>query len=99
MRAIDRTEKWLATASGAQIAGVIAGYFTDVPPASIAAACTRDKALGIWGTTPILPRAGYDRLRDGLVSGGFVSPGTDFEVAIDNSLAEEVTALDLAALA
>ena len=98
MRAIDRTEKWVTKASGPEIANAIAGYFADVPPAILAAACTRYKALGIWGTTPILPRAGYDRLRDGLVSGGFVSPGATFETAVDNTLAVDVIALDLPTL-
>ena len=54
------------------------------PPAR----ATRRSASGT--TTPILPRVSYDRLRDSLVSGGFVSPGTPFETAVDNSLAEEV---------
>lgn len=99
VRAIDRTGKWVAKAAGPEIADAIAGYFADVPPAILAAACTRYKALGIWGRTPVLSRAGYDRLRDGLVSGGFVSPGTAFEVAVDNTLAEEAIALDLPALA
>ena len=99
VRAIDRTEKWVAKAGGPEIADTIAAYFTDVPSTILAAACTRYKALGIWGTTPILPRAGYDRLRDGLVSGGFVSPGATFETAVDNTLAEEVIALDLPMLA
>ena len=31
-------------------------------------------------------------LRASLVSGGFVSPGTPFEVAVDNSLADAVVA-------
>jgi hypothetical protein len=44
------------------------------------------------GSDPRLPRAGYERLRDSLVSGGFVSPGTEFAVAVDNSLAESVIA-------
>ena len=90
VRAIARTETWVAGATGAEIAQAIAGYFKDVPPAILEAACSRYKALAIWNTTPVLPRAGYDRLRDGLVSGGFVSPGTPFEVAVDNSLAEAV---------
>ena len=34
----------------------------DVPPALLAAACARYKALGIWGDRSGLPRAGYDRL-------------------------------------
>ena len=37
------------------------------------------------------PRPGdADRLRASLVSGGFVSPGTDYEIAVDNSLADAV---------
>ena len=90
VRAIDKTEKWVAKASGKEIAQTIERYFSDLPPEILEAACTRYKALGVWGKDPILPRAGYDRLRDGLISGGFVSPGATFEQAVDNSLAEEV---------
>lgn len=88
VRAIARTEAWVAGASGEAIAAAIAGYFPDVPQPRLAAACARYKALSIWGTSPILPRAGYDRLLASLVSGGFVNPGTPFETAVDNSLAE-----------
>jgi hypothetical protein len=90
VRAIAKTEQWVAKASGTDIAGAIADYFTDLPRPILDAACTRYKALGIWNADPILPRVSYDRLRDSLVSGGFVSPGTPFETAVDNSLAEEV---------
>lgn len=92
VRAIQRTETWVTRASGAEIAAAIAGYFLDLPPAILEAACTRYKALGIWNDTPVLARAGYDRLRDGLVSGGFVSPGASFETAVDNALAASVVA-------
>ena len=81
------------------MADVIRPFFPNVPQPLLQAAVARYKALGIWGTTPILPRAGYDRLRDGLVSGGFVSPGATFETAVDNTLAEEAIALGLPALA
>jgi NitT/TauT family transport system substrate-binding protein len=94
-RAIHRTEKWVAKASGRKIAQAIVAYFGDVPPAVLEAACTRYKALGIWSDTPVLPRAGYDRLRDGLVSSGFVSPGATFETAVDNALAASVVAEQL----
>lgn len=94
VRAIHRTLTWVAQVDGATIADTIASYFPDVPAPLLAAACARYKALGIWGTDPVLPRAGYDRLLSGLVSGGFVSPGTPFEVAVDNSLAAEVIAAD-----
>ena len=92
VRAIHRTQKWVARASGGEIAAAIAGYFADLPTPVLTDACTRYKAIGIWSDTPVLPRAGYDRLRDGLVSGGFVDPGTPFAVAVDNSLAEAVVA-------
>lgn len=92
VRAIHRTQKFVATASGDAIANAIARYFEDVPPAILAASCTRYRSLGIWGGDPHLPRAGYDRLRASLVSGGFVSPGTNYEAAVDNSLADAVIA-------
>ena len=92
VRAIWRTQQWVAAATGADIADAIAGYFPAVPLAILTAACDRYQALGIWGLDPVLPRAGYDRLRASLVSGGFVQPGTPFEVAVDNSLAQAVLA-------
>jgi NitT/TauT family transport system substrate-binding protein len=94
VRAIHRTQKFVASASGDAIADAIARYFPDVPPAILAASCARYKSLGIWSSDPRLPRVGYDRLRASLVSGGFVSPGTDYEVAVDNSLADAAMAED-----
>ncbi len=92
VRAIARTERWVAGVDAAELAGTIARYFPDVPPAILEAACRRYKALGIWNETPVLSRAGYERLFDSLRSGGFVDPGTPFAVAVDNSLAEEAIA-------
>jgi NitT/TauT family transport system substrate-binding protein len=92
VRAIYRTQKWVDSASGEAIAEAVAGYFPDVPVPILQAACARYKALGIWGSTPNLPRAGYDRLLASLVSGGFVAPGTPFTVAVDNSLADAIIA-------
>ena len=98
VRAIHRTQKWVAAASGAAIAAEIAQYFVDVPAAILGDACARYKSLGIWGSDPRLPRAGYDRLRASLVSGGFVSTGTPYDVAVDNGLADAVVAEDPAPL-
>jgi len=91
VRAIHRTQLWVAGATGAEIGDAIADFFPEVPIAIREAACARYQALGIWSTTPVLPRQGYDRLLSSLVSGGFVA-GTSFEVAVDNSIAEEVMA-------
>jgi NitT/TauT family transport system substrate-binding protein len=99
VRALARTETWVAHAAAAEIAAAIAGYFPDVAPAILEAACARYQLLQIWNETPILPRAGYERLRLGLVSGGFVSPGASFETAVDNSIAEQIVGEHLAPLA
>jgi len=98
VRAIYRAQQFVAKSDAAAIADAIAGFFPETGRDLLAAACRRYQALGIWGTTPILPRAGYDRLLSGLVSGGFVSPGTPFEIAVDNYLAEQVLGENLAPL-
>jgi NitT/TauT family transport system substrate-binding protein len=90
VRAIYQAQRWVANASGAEIGAAVQGFFPNVEPAILAASCARYKLLGIWGQDPLLPRVGYDRLRASLVSGGFVDPGTPFEVAVDNSIAEAV---------
>jgi NitT/TauT family transport system substrate-binding protein len=89
VHAIHRTQLWVAGATAAQIADSITDYFPGVPAAIRVASCARYQSLGIWSTMPVLPRQGYDRLLSSLVSGGFVA-GTPFEVAVDNSLADEV---------
>ncbi len=94
VRALYRTQKWIRGADGATIARHVAGYFPDVPAALLADSCARYQTLGIWGRDPRLPRSGYERLRASMVSGGFVSAGTPYEVAVDNSLAEAVIAED-----
>jgi NitT/TauT family transport system substrate-binding protein len=98
VRALYRTQKWVTGADGAAIADKINGFFPDVPATRLTAACARYKTLGIWGRDPVLPRAGYDRLLAGMVSAGFVNPGTPFEQAVDNRLAEAAIAADPPAL-
>lgn len=92
VRALLRTQRWVASVSPEVLAETIASFFPDQPVTRIAAVCRRYQALGIWGRDPVLPRAGYDRLLAGMVSAGFVSPGTPFEQAVDNTLAEAAIA-------
>jgi NitT/TauT family transport system substrate-binding protein len=94
VRGLYRTQKWLHTQPPEALADAVQSFFPSVPPTLLRAAVARYRALGIWGRNPILPRAGYDRLKAGLVSGHFVKQGTPFERAVDNSLAEEVVRED-----
>jgi NitT/TauT family transport system substrate-binding protein len=98
VRAIHRALKWVADADGPAIAAAVARFFPEVPAEILAQSYTRYKTLGIWNHDPRMAREGYDRLLAGLVSGGFVSPGTPFEAAVDNSLAEASVAEDPPAL-
>jgi NitT/TauT family transport system substrate-binding protein len=93
VRGLYRTQKWLHAQPLEALAEVVKSYFPDVPRPRLAAALHRYKSLGVWGRSPILPRDGYDRLRDGLVSGGFCR-GVDYAIAVDNSLADAAVAAD-----
>jgi NitT/TauT family transport system substrate-binding protein len=97
VRALYRTQKWLHAQPVEALADAVQGYFPAVPLARLVAALARYKALGIWSRTPVLPRDGYERLKDGLVSGGFCA-GTEYEVAVDNSLADRAVTEDPPAL-
>jgi NitT/TauT family transport system substrate-binding protein len=97
VRALYRTQKWLHHASAETLADAVQSYFPAVPRPRLVAALARYQALGIWGKTPILPRDGYERLKDGLISGGFCA-GVDYAIAVDNSLADEAVADDPPAL-
>jgi NitT/TauT family transport system substrate-binding protein len=90
VRGLYRTQNWLHASPPEALADVVQSFFPAVPAPLLRAAVTRYHALGIWGRNPILPRAGYERLRAGLISAGFVKQAAPFEQAVDNSLAEEV---------
>jgi len=97
VRGLYRTQKWLHNTPPEALAEIVQSYFPAVPQELLRAALARYYALGIWSRTPILPRNGYDRLKAGLVSGGFAK-GTPYETAVDNSLAEQAVREDPPAL-
>jgi NitT/TauT family transport system substrate-binding protein len=94
VRGLYRAQKWLHRAPIEAVAETVQPYFPAVPQSLMRAALARYRALGIWGQNPILPRGGYERLKAGLVSGGFVRTGTPFETAVDNTLAESAVRAD-----
>lgn len=97
VRGLYRTQRWLHREPPEALADVIQPYFPAVRQPLLRAAVARYSALGIWGRNPILPREGYERLKAALISGGFAK-GTPYEVAVDNSLAEQAVMEDPPAL-
>jgi NitT/TauT family transport system substrate-binding protein len=90
VRAIYRIQKWLHAASALEVGKVVATYFPAVPDERLAAAIGRYQRLGVWSRTPHLPQSGYERLRRGMLSAGFVRTAARYEEAVENALAEEV---------
>jgi NitT/TauT family transport system substrate-binding protein len=99
VRGLYRTQKWLHASPPEAIAAAVQSFFPAVPGPLLQAAIARYLELGIWGRNPILPRAGYERLRAGLISARFVREAAPFEQAVDNTLAEEIVREDPPALA
>jgi NitT/TauT family transport system substrate-binding protein len=92
VRAIARTLRWIATASGTDIARALADSFPDVAADIIAAAIDRYRALQLFAPDPVLRREGFDRLQEAMLSGGALDRAIEFETCVDNSLAEQVLA-------
>jgi NitT/TauT family transport system substrate-binding protein len=92
VRAIYRTQKWVAAASPDKIAAAIESYFPALDRTVLTGALARYKSQGVWGADPILPEAGFDRLRRALLATGFLARTVPFADCVDNRLAEEVVA-------
>jgi NitT/TauT family transport system substrate-binding protein len=93
-RAMARTQKWLHSHAPAEIASAVAGFFPDVSRAILAASIERYLSLGIWARNPRLPRDGFERLRDAMLSGGLIKKRISYETCVDTAFADRVIAED-----
>jgi len=91
-RAIYRTQRWIASQPADALAAAVASYFPDLDPGVLARSLARYKAQGVWGTSPVLPEEGFDRLRRALLSAGYLRHPIPFANCVDNRLAEEAVA-------
>jgi NitT/TauT family transport system substrate-binding protein len=90
VKAIYRTQQWIHTQSPQGIAAAIAPFFPTIDPGVLARALARYQAQLVWGRDPVLPEDGFDRLRRGLVSSGFIRQPVAYEACVDNRLARQV---------
>lgn len=93
-RAMYRCQKWIHAVQPSEIASAVAEFFPDISADILSAAAARYVELGVWGKDPHLPREGFERLRDSLVSGGLISIRPEFEDCVDNQFADAVIAED-----
>jgi NitT/TauT family transport system substrate-binding protein len=93
-RAIYRMQKWLHRSTPQQIANAVAGFFPDLPQKILAGASARYLENGVWGKTPLLSRAGFERLGAAMVTGRMLAAPPSYEACVDPRLAEAVIAED-----
>jgi NitT/TauT family transport system substrate-binding protein len=91
-RAMYRTQRWVAAEPPERLAEAIASYFPALDRGVLVRALARYKGQGVWGTDPVLPEAGFDRLRRALLGSGFLKRPVPFEECVDNRLAEAAIA-------
>jgi NitT/TauT family transport system substrate-binding protein len=91
-RAIQRTQQWVGAQPPEALAATIAEYFPALDRGVLARALARYQAQGVWGRDPVLPEAGFDRLRRALLGSGFLSRAVPFAECVDNRFAEQAVA-------
>lgn len=93
-RAVYRTQEWLRAVEAGTVAETIAANFPSLDLLALTGCIDRYKSFGLWGGDPVLPEAGFERLRRSCLSGGLIECGTPFDQCVDNSLARAVIADD-----
>lgn len=92
VRAIHRTQQWIAAQPAIEIAAAIGSFFPTLDRGVLTGALARYQAQRVWGGDPVLPEDGFDRLRRGLFSGGFIRRSVAYQDCVDNRLARQILA-------
>ncbi|MGE5272062.1 MAG: ABC transporter substrate-binding protein [Thiohalocapsa sp.] len=92
VRAIYKTQRWVAGETSRALASAVAEYFPDLDRSLLTRALARYKEQGVWGLDPVLPEEGFERLRRALVGNGYLTGAVPFADCVDNTLAEEAVA-------
>jgi NitT/TauT family transport system substrate-binding protein len=87
VRAMRRTLRWIAATDAGEIAHAVHDFFPAVPRDLFGAAIARYRALDLYAADPLMPRAGFERLKAAMLSGGALSRDITFEDCVDTSLA------------
>ena len=89
-RALYRAQQWMARASAAEVAALIAPAFGDVAAPVREKVVARYLAQNTWAADPILRAPGYEYLQQILLDGGFIQRRHRYEDLIDTSIAQAV---------
>ena len=93
VRAIHRTQQWAHACPAAELAVTVSPFFPALASDVLTGALARYQARGVWGRDPFLPKDGFDRLQNGLVSSGFIRRPASYAACVDNRFARQVVAV------
>ena len=82
IRATARMQAWLTAHDAAELAAVATPYFPHVAPELLRSSLQRYAAAGIWSADPGISRAGFARLAQSILSGGFVRSLVPYEACV-----------------
>lgn len=89
VRAIWRTQQWVASEPPRALAAAIADYFPDLDRSVLTRSLQRYKEQGVWARDPVLSQEGFERLQRALLGSGFIKRAVPFAECADNRLALE----------
>lgn len=88
-RAMYRTLGWIARHDAATLARTIGSYFPDLPAATLERCCADYLRLGLWNTTPVQHRTGFEWLRDAMRASGDITRAVTWPECADMRFAEQ----------
>ncbi|AQZ53789.1 ABC transporter, substrate-binding protein, aliphatic sulfonates family (plasmid) [Martelella mediterranea DSM 17316] len=88
--AIARAEAWIDETPVDEVAVVLEPFFPGVDPAELASSIERQRAAGVWKTTPLVTPEAIDSLQELLIGAGVLEAGKKvaYESIVDPSFAE-----------
>jgi len=76
---------WLARSTAGDAAALVAPFFPQLAPATLAAAIARYQALGLWTADARISLDGFVRLKSAAISGGYIAVDVVFDACVDQS--------------
>ncbi len=87
--AVYRGQQWVATHSAAEIAAAVADQFPDTDLPLLTKAVESYQSIDAWNTTPVMGKAGFDRLQSVMTEAGELKKTADYDKVVNNSFAEK----------
>jgi len=97
VRAVYRTQRWLAGSEAADVARVVAPAFPTVEAGLLGRAAARFMRQHTWSRDPLLRRGGYAYLQEILLAGRFIQRAHPYGALVNTAYAHEVMAAERAA--